>query len=142
MRCLYFVVALAMIPASGFMDTGWRSWAQGELIAAEGFTAADYAQHVARLKKKVPGPEFSIVVQPPFVVIGDEPAGDVRRYAERTVKWAVDRLKAAYFEMTLPRSSTSGYSKTRRATRSTAGRSSSTPRRRRMGTTATAIGRW
>ncbi len=73
----------------------------GELVAgkaADGFTGADYAQHVMGLKKKIAGREFSIVIQPPFVVIGDEPVGEVRRYAERTVKWAVDRLKAAYFE--------------------------------------------
>ena len=38
-----------------------------------------------------------MVVRPPFVVIGDEPARLVERYAEQTIQWAVDRLKAAYF---------------------------------------------
>jgi len=38
------------------------------------------------------------VVQAPFVVIGDEAPEVVRRRAVGTVKWAVDRLKAAYFD--------------------------------------------
>ena len=107
-RGAYLRMKLARFLALWPLKSGKESWSMirlrlepGELEhgkAAEGFTAADYAQHVMRLKKKVPGPEFSIVIQPPFVVIGDEPAGDVRRYAERTIKWAVDRLKAAYFE--------------------------------------------
>ena len=63
----------------------------------EGFTPADFAQHVMTLKKKIPGPEFTLLVQPPFVVIGDGPAEAVRRYAKQTIQWAVDRLKAAYF---------------------------------------------
>jgi hypothetical protein len=36
-------------------------------------------------------------VQPPFVVIGDEPAGVVKEHSEQTVKWAVDKLKQDYF---------------------------------------------
>lgn len=61
-------------------------------------TSADYAQHVMQLKKRLPeGLNYSVVIQPPFVVIGDDPPADIRRYAQRTVKWAVDHLKAAYF---------------------------------------------
>jgi len=37
------------------------------------FTEADFARHVAELKKKLPSPEFSLVIQRPFVVVGDEP---------------------------------------------------------------------
>ena len=65
--------------------------------AAETLTAADYAQHLMKLKKKVPGSGFTIVIQHPFVVIGDESPAMVRRRAEQTVKWAVDRLKESYF---------------------------------------------
>ena len=60
-------------------------------------TAADYAQHVHALKRRLPGPRFSIVLAPPFVVVGDE---DRRRVAERahsTVEWAVEKLKTQYF---------------------------------------------
>jgi hypothetical protein len=69
------------------------------LQEASGFTAADYAKHVRRVRRKVrrlPG-RFTIVVQPPFVVVGDERPATVRRRARRTVKWAVDLLKKDYF---------------------------------------------
>jgi len=64
---------------------------------AETFTAADYAQHMMELKKKVPGEQFTIIIQQPFVVIGDESPATVKRRAEGTVRWAVERLKKAYF---------------------------------------------
>jgi len=64
---------------------------------AQTFTPADYAQHMMRLKRKVPKEGFTIVIQHPFVVIGDESPAMVRRRAEGTVKWAVDRLQEAYF---------------------------------------------
>ena len=64
-------------------------------------TDADYKRHVtqltARIKRKVPNSEFSIVIQKPFVVIGDEPERVVQEHAENTVKWAVDRLKQDFF---------------------------------------------
>ena len=41
--------------------------------------------------------EFQIVLQKPFVVIGDDSASAVRQHAEGTVRWAVDRLKQDYF---------------------------------------------
>src|SRR5436305_1690486 len=59
--------------------------------ASPRFTAADYETHVAAIKKKLPeGADFTVVVQPPFVVIGDESADTVRRRSKQTVKWAVD----------------------------------------------------
>jgi hypothetical protein len=72
------------------------------------FTDADFARHVtqlkAQMKQKLTAPgsrtplaEFSIVIQKPFVVIGDEPKEEVQRHAEGTVKWAVDRLKQDFF---------------------------------------------
>jgi len=41
--------------------------------------------------------EFHFVVQPPFVVAGDEESARVEMRAERTVGWAVARLEEAYF---------------------------------------------
>jgi hypothetical protein len=72
------------------------------------FTEADFAKHLAILKrdiqKKVGNPtpqtrvpEFSFVIQRPFVVIGDEPKQVVQERAEGTVKWAVDRPKLDFF---------------------------------------------
>ena len=62
-----------------------------------GFTEVDFARHVAELKKKLPSPEFSLVIQRPFVVVGDEPPKVVQQHAEETIKWAVDRLKQDFF---------------------------------------------
>jgi hypothetical protein len=61
------------------------------------FTAADYARHVEAIKRRIAGDEFTIVVQPPFVVIGDEAPEVVKRRSLNTIKWAVDKLKEAYF---------------------------------------------
>jgi len=66
-------------------------------VAQAGPTKDDYARHAAKLEKRVPA-GFSVVVQPPFVVVGDSPRAEVERFAQRTVKWSVDRLKEAYFE--------------------------------------------
>ena len=57
----------------------------------------DFAAHVERLKQKLPSQDFSIVIQPPFVVVGDESSEVVKEHSERTVKWAVDKLKQDYF---------------------------------------------
>jgi len=64
---------------------------------ARNLTASDFNAHVAELKKRLPSKDFTIVVQPPFVVIGDGPAEEVRRRADDTVKWTVDKLKQDYF---------------------------------------------
>ena len=61
-----------------------------------GFTDADFAQHVRALKPNVP-PGFTTVIEPPFVVLGDEPPDVVRRHAENTVKWFCDRIRELYF---------------------------------------------
>ncbi len=62
-----------------------------------GFTGADYAQHIRNLKRRLPAGDFHMVIQPPFVVIGDEPAEVVERRATGTIRWAVERLKAKLF---------------------------------------------
>jgi hypothetical protein len=67
-----------------------------EPVPHAGFAPADYAQHVMVLKKKVPA-GFTLVLAPPFVVIGDDPPDRVKYYADQTVLWAVKALKAAYF---------------------------------------------
>lgn len=71
-------------------------------VAADGYNKADYAQHIRLLRDKVPARGFTIWIQPPFVVIGDESPDIVRQRADNTVKWAVDHLKALYFEKDPP----------------------------------------
>jgi hypothetical protein len=68
-----------------------------ETHTAETRPEIDFAGHVEQLKKKLPSADFSIVVQPPFVVVGDEAPDVVKEHAEHTVKWAVDKLKQDYF---------------------------------------------
>ena len=64
----------------------------------ERFSDADFARHVKNLKKQLPHRNFQIIVQKPFVVIGDEAPEVVKRRSERTIKWAVDLLKQDYFD--------------------------------------------
>ena len=64
----------------------------------EGFTDADYAQHIMKLKERIPSDRFTTIIQKPFVVIGDEPAARVAERAKRTVKWSTSRLKRMYFK--------------------------------------------
>ncbi len=64
----------------------------------EEFTNADYAAHVRQLKEKLPEDGFSIVVQKPFVVVGDLSQQQLESWANGTVKWAVDRIKRDYFK--------------------------------------------
>jgi hypothetical protein len=65
--------------------------------SGNGFTDRDYEQHIKKLKEKVP-PGFTIILQKPFVVIGDEKPEMVKLRAEKTIKWSVDMLKQDYFE--------------------------------------------
>lgn len=62
------------------------------------FHNADYAQHIRKLRAKLPDGPFTIILQRPFVVIGDEEPDVVRQRSRDTVQWAVERLKQDYFE--------------------------------------------
>jgi hypothetical protein len=64
--------------------------------SAGSFTPARYAQHVLALKPKL-RPEMSVVIEPPFVVVGDEAPARVRERAETTVRWATAHLKQDFF---------------------------------------------
>ena len=63
----------------------------------EGFSNADFVQHIMELKPKIPPKGFTVVLQKPFVVIGDESPAMVRMRADKTVKWATHRLKKMFF---------------------------------------------
>jgi len=71
------------------------------LTAATGLTNADYAQHIMRLKKKLPAEGFTILIERPFVVIGDEKPEVLKYRARKTVRWAVDKLKQDFFKKDL-----------------------------------------
>jgi hypothetical protein len=65
--------------------------------SVESFSDADFARHVEQLKKKLPSNDFTVIIQRPFVVIGDEAPATVKEHSEGTVKWAVDKLKQDFF---------------------------------------------
>ena len=63
-------------------------------------TAADFAQKAREVRHRIEAKGlkgFTVLVQPPFVVVGDESPAAVEVRATRTVKWAVDLLKKDYF---------------------------------------------
>ena len=67
------------------------------VLRAEERLTAVWSNHLAELNQRVPA-GFVVVVQPPFVVIGDEASRMVWSRATNTVKWAVDQLKQEYFQ--------------------------------------------
>lgn len=69
-----------------------------EFEPAKTFTPADYCQHMMNLKKMMPKQGFSVVLSPPFVVIGDGGEQSVRGFSRDVVEWAVKQLKSLYFE--------------------------------------------
>jgi hypothetical protein len=64
---------------------------------AASLTETDFTQHVAQLRKRLPSKDFSVVVERPFVVVGDGGQEAVEAHARDTVKWAVALLKRDYF---------------------------------------------
>ena len=72
------------------------SLALNSAIATE-FTDEDFKNHVVSLKKELPS-GFHVVVQKPFVVIGNDRREVVRKWARGTVKWTVARIKKQYFK--------------------------------------------
>ena len=64
--------------------------------APAGHSPADFAQHVMKLRKRLP-PGFTVVVEPPFVVVGNDSPDRVATRAQGTVRWAVSRLKRDFF---------------------------------------------
>ena len=55
-------------------------------------------QRRAALEARLGGQGFTIVVQPPFVVIGDESPATVKHHASGILKWSIQLLEAEYFK--------------------------------------------
>ncbi len=60
-------------------------------------TDAEFNKHAESLKTKLKNRGFTVIIEKPFVVIGDESAEMVKRRSQGTVKWAVDKLKQDFF---------------------------------------------
>jgi hypothetical protein len=68
------------------------SWAEAQTNNNEKL----YEAHVVEVRKRAPI-GFTILIERPFVVIGNEAPAMVRGRAENTVRWAVHRLKKDFF---------------------------------------------
>jgi hypothetical protein len=55
-------------------------------------------QYVQWLKKVLPDEQFTVVAWPPFFVISNEEAEDVKIRTERTIDWAAKMLKKSFFK--------------------------------------------
>ncbi len=75
-----------------------RTSVNANATPSAGLSDADYARHVEQLKKKLPSREFEIVIEKPFVVVGDGGRAAVEEDARGTVRWAVTLLKRDYFK--------------------------------------------
>jgi hypothetical protein len=64
---------------------------------AKNETPSLFAEHIEQIKKRLPSEDFTIIESKPFVVIGDDKPEEVRRRTDQNVRWAVKRLKQAYF---------------------------------------------
>lgn len=58
---------------------------------------ADFEQHAQGLRTKLNGRGFTVVVEKPFVVVGDEPEDRVTLWANEIIRGTVTRLKQDYF---------------------------------------------
>lgn len=59
--------------------------------------ASALEERAAALRARHAGRGFTVLVEAPFVVVGDEAAERVARRAETTIRWGVTRLREAYF---------------------------------------------
>ncbi|HLQ36230.1 MAG TPA: hypothetical protein VK348_00410 [Planctomycetota bacterium] len=60
--------------------------------------APDYQAHALALRAMLPHAGFALAIEPPFVVVAEGGEAVARRWATGTVRWAVQHLKAQYFE--------------------------------------------
>lgn len=54
-------------------------------------------EYAAELRAALPEAGYTVLVETPFVVIGNEAPERVRQHAERTIRWAVKHLQQDYF---------------------------------------------
>ncbi len=67
-----------------------------ELAKAEAAKAAGEEYEPQKLTPRIVS-EFRIVLERPFLVIGDDSPAAVRQWSQGTIRWAVERLKRQYF---------------------------------------------
>ncbi len=60
-------------------------------------TVTDLDKRAADLRAHFGPKGFTVIVEPPFVVLGDEPTQSVESHAVYAVRWAVNHLKSEFF---------------------------------------------
>ena len=67
-------------------------------LAAAAPSAGELTERQAALQAKLGGQGFTVVVEPPFVVIGDESPATVKHHATGILHWSIQLLEAEYFK--------------------------------------------
>ena len=67
-------------------------------LAAAEPSADELKERKAALETRLAGQGFTVVVEPPFVVIGDESPATVRHHATGILHWSIQLLEAEYFK--------------------------------------------
>jgi len=67
-------------------------------VAAAQPSADQLAERRAALEAKLHGQGFTVLVEPPFVVVGDESPATVKHHAAGILRWSIHLLEAEYFK--------------------------------------------
>lgn len=67
-------------------------------LAAAEPSADELTERRAGLEARLHGQGFTVVVEPPFVVVGDESPGTVKHHAAGILRWSIHLLEAEYFK--------------------------------------------
>jgi hypothetical protein len=67
-------------------------------IAAAEPSADELAGRRAALEARLHGQGFTVVVEPPFVIVGDESPATVKHHAAGILRWSIHLLEAEYFK--------------------------------------------
>jgi hypothetical protein len=67
-------------------------------VAAAQPSADELSERKAALDTKLRGQGFTVVVEPPFIVVGDESPGTVKHHATGILRWSIHLLEAEYFK--------------------------------------------
>ncbi|HEX7840925.1 MAG TPA: hypothetical protein VF469_25785 [Kofleriaceae bacterium] len=67
-------------------------------LAAAEPSADELTERRAALETRLRGQGFTVVVEPPFVIVGDESPGTVKHHATGILRWSIHLLEAEYFK--------------------------------------------
>lgn len=93
--------SLRQAPPTGSMqmadDASQKTHRTNEAVEQPTFTDEDFESHIAQLRRAYPMDGMTVVVEAPFVVVGNEAPAKVRRRAAVTVRWATQHFRKDFF---------------------------------------------